>query len=207
MNVCRYQIEVTYDSNVTPYLAAQEKKQRGDVPLREPVAMKIMEHIKVTGNICSDNVSTSLLGSAKVNKVKIFSRPRYMIKRVLTFVSGLQESVLVHFISQNKVKILHKVKTSQNSLHQKFPYYNEQIYIFIIFVSIFELLLKFYAQFYFILNFSNSCNGKNACGNSEGKQHLLCMKSSLLMHKHIIVRQLIYSYKTFALFTRGLFKS
>ena len=25
------------------------------------------------------------------------------------------------------------------------------------------------------------------------------------MHKHIIVRQLIYSYKTFALFTRGLF--
>ena len=30
------------------------------------------------------------------------------------------------------------------------------------------------------------------------------MKSSLLMHKHIIVRQLIYSYKTFALLTRGL---
>ena len=56
-----------------------------------------------------------------------------MIKRVLTFVSGLQESVLVHFISQNKVKILHKVKTCQNSLHQKFPYNNEQIYIFFIF--------------------------------------------------------------------------
>ena len=33
-----------------------------------------------------------------------------MIKRVLTFVSGFQESVLVDFISQNKVKILHKVK-------------------------------------------------------------------------------------------------
>ena len=33
------------------------------------------------------------------------------------------------------------------------------------------------------------------------------MKLSLSMHKHIIVRQLIYSYKTFALFTRGLFKS
>ena len=30
-----------------------------------------------------------------------------MIKRVLTFVSGVQESVLVDFISQNKVKILH----------------------------------------------------------------------------------------------------
>ena len=33
-----------------------------------------------------------------------------MIKGVLTFVSGVQESVLVDFISQNKVKILHKVK-------------------------------------------------------------------------------------------------
>ena len=33
-----------------------------------------------------------------------------MIKCVLTFVSGVHESVLVDFISQNKVKILHKVK-------------------------------------------------------------------------------------------------
>ena len=84
-----------------------------------------------------------------------------MIKRVLTFVSGVQESVLVDFISQNKVKILHEVKTRQNCLHQKFPYKNELIYIFLYF----ELLLKFYAQFYLILNFSNSCNSKNACGN------------------------------------------
>ena len=53
-----------------------------------------------------------------------------MIKPVLTFVSGLQESDLVDFINQNKVKILHKVKTCQNSLHQKFSYKNEQIYIF-----------------------------------------------------------------------------
>ena len=88
-----------------------------------------------------------------------------MIKPVLTFVSGVQKSVLVAFISQNKVKILHKVKTCQNCLHQKFPYKNEQIYIFFIFFSIFELLLKFYAQFYLILNFSNSCNGKYACAN------------------------------------------
>ena len=44
-----------------------------------------------------------------------------MIKHVLMFVSGLQESVLVDFISQNKVKNLYKVKTCQNSLHQKFP--------------------------------------------------------------------------------------
>ena len=49
-----------------------------------------------------------------------------MIKRVLAFVSGVQESVLVDFISQNKVKILHKVKTCQNC-HQKFSYKNEQI--------------------------------------------------------------------------------
>ena len=32
------------------------------------------------------------------------------------------------------------------------------------------------------------------------------MKPSFLMHKHIIVRQFIYSNKTFALFTRGLCK-
>ena len=36
---------------------------------------------------------------------------------------------------------------------------------------------------------------------------LIMHRIALLMHKHIIVRQLIYSYKTFALFTRGLFKS
>ena len=56
-----------------------------------------------------------------------------MIERVLMFVSGVQESVMVNFISQNIVKILHKVKTCQNCLHQKFPYKNEQIYIFFIF--------------------------------------------------------------------------
>ena len=32
-----------------------------------------------------------------------------MIKCVLTFILGVQESVLVDFISQNKVKILHKL--------------------------------------------------------------------------------------------------
>ena len=58
-----------------------------------------------------------------------------MIKRLLTFVSGLQESVLLDFISQNKVKILHKVKTSQNCLYQKFPYKNEQIYILLYFLN------------------------------------------------------------------------
>ena len=47
-----------------------------------------------------------------------------MIKCVLTFLSGVQEYVLVDVISQNKVKIC------QNCLYQKFPYKNEQIYIF-----------------------------------------------------------------------------
>ena len=56
-----------------------------------------------------------------------------MIKLVLTFVSGLQESVLVDFTSQNKVKILHKLKICQHCLHQKFPYKNEQIHIFLYF--------------------------------------------------------------------------
>ena len=54
-----------------------------------------------------------------------------MIKRVLTFVSDVRESALVDFISQNKIKILHKVQTCQNYFHQKFPYKNEQIYIFL----------------------------------------------------------------------------
>ena len=68
------------------------------------------------------------LGPAKVNKVKIFLGPYYMIKHALTFVSSLQESVLVDFISQNEVKLLYKVKNGQKSLHHKFPnfYKNEK---------------------------------------------------------------------------------
>ena len=57
------------------------------------------------------------LGPAKVNKIKIFLGPYFKIKHVLTFVSGFQESVLVDFMSQNKVKILYEVKTGQNFLH------------------------------------------------------------------------------------------
>ena len=52
-----------------------------------------------------------LVRIAKINKVMIFSGPCYMIKCVQTFLSGVQEFALVYFISQNKVKILHKVKT------------------------------------------------------------------------------------------------
>ena len=64
------------------------------------------------------------VGPAKVNDVKNFSGPYYMIKRVLTFVSVVQKSVLVDFLSQNKVKILYKVKTCKNCLHQKFSNLN-----------------------------------------------------------------------------------
>ena len=59
-----------------------------------------------------------------------------MIKRVLTFISGVQESVLLNFMSQNKVKTLHEVKTCQNCLHQKFPYKNKTIsLLFYVFLS------------------------------------------------------------------------
>ena len=75
-----------------------------------------------------------------------------MIKRVLTFVSDVQESVLVDFISQNKVKILFIKHFLTKTNKFRFFY-------------IFELLLKMYLQFYLILNFSNSYNGKNPCGN------------------------------------------
>ena len=73
-----------------------------------------------------------------------------MIKRVLTFVSGVQKSVLVDFLSQNKVKILHKVKILfiKNSLTK-----TNKFTFFLYFFSIFQLLLKFCAQFYLILNF------------------------------------------------------
>ena len=48
-----------------------------------------------------------------------------MIKRVLTFVSGVQEFVLLDFLSQN----LHTVKTCL----QKFPYKNEKTYFLYVF--------------------------------------------------------------------------
>ena len=53
-----------------------------------------------------------------------------MIKPAPMFVLGVQESVFVDFVSQNKVKILHEVKTCQDFFYQKFPYKNEQIYVF-----------------------------------------------------------------------------
>ena len=84
-----------------------------------------------------------------------------MIKRVLTFVSGVQESVLVDFISQNFASSQNLSKLSSS----KISFQKRTNLDFFIYFLIFELLLKFYTQFYLILNFSNSCNGKNACGN------------------------------------------
>ena len=54
-----------------------------------------------------------------------------MIKHVLTFVSGVLESVLISFLVKIKSKFcIYKVKTFQNCLHQKFldpnPYKNEK---------------------------------------------------------------------------------
>ena len=60
-------------------------------------------------NLYSSNSYMSSIGPAKVSKVKIFSGPCYRIKCVLTFVSGVQESVLVDFISQNKHCIVGKI--------------------------------------------------------------------------------------------------
>ena len=84
-----------------------------------------------------------------MSKVKNLSEPYYLIKRVLTFVSGVQESVLLDFISQNIAKILHKVKTCQNCLYQKFPYKNEKTCISFIFFSIFALILSAISFDYF----------------------------------------------------------
>ena len=55
-----------------------------------------------------------------------------MIKRVLTFVLHVQESVLLDFVCQNKVK------TCQNCFHHKFPYKNEKNCI--LFCFFFEFL-------------------------------------------------------------------
>ena len=74
----------------------------------------------------------SVLEPAKVNIFKIFSGSCYMIKRVLTFISIVQESALVDFVSQNKLK------TCKICLCQKFPYKNKKnLYIFL---YVFEFL-------------------------------------------------------------------
>ena len=90
---------------------------------------------------------------------------------------------MVDFIDQNKFKILHKGKTTQNCLYQKFPYQNDQIYIYIFFLN-FELLLKFYVQFYLILNYRNSYNG---CIIITILRAVIEKEVALIMYKIVIV--------------------
>ena len=66
------------------------------------------------GRFIMQQYNICLIGPATVNKVKIFSVPSYMIKCVLTFVSGVQESVLVDFISQNKIVFIKNFLTKTN---------------------------------------------------------------------------------------------
>ena len=128
-----------------------------------------------------------------------------MIKRELMFVSSVQDFVLLDFISQSFAfsQNLQKLSLSKISL-QKLT----NLYFFFNFY-IFKLLLKFYAQFYLILNYRNRCNNCTIVTIMRviiEKEIALPKHEIMVMHKHIIVRQLIYSYKTFLLFTRGLFK-
>ena len=52
------------------------------------------------------------------------------------------EVCFVKFLSQNKVKILLRLKTCQNCLYQKFPYKNKQIYIFVLCFLNFRAAIK-----------------------------------------------------------------
>ena len=59
-----------------------------------------------------------------------------MMKRVLTFVSGLQESVLLDLISQNKVKICMKSKLVKIVFIKNFlTKMKKNLYFFYIFVN------------------------------------------------------------------------
>lgn len=65
-------VKSKYVANITPYLGAQEKEQRGGVPLGESVVVKITEHIKGKGyNICCDNFFTSLPLAEKLQQSKL----------------------------------------------------------------------------------------------------------------------------------------
>ena len=83
-------VKSKYVANITPYLGAQEKEQRGDVPLGESVVLKITEHIKGKGyNICCDNFFTSLplaekLQQEKLSLVGTIKKNRRDLSKVMT---------------------------------------------------------------------------------------------------------------------------
>ena len=54
-------VETKYVINIIPYLGAQERSERGDVPLAESVVLKLIQPIRGRGyNVCCDNFFTSL---------------------------------------------------------------------------------------------------------------------------------------------------
>ena len=65
-------VKSKYVANTTPYLGAQEKEQRGNVPLEESVVLKYTQHIKGKGyNICCNNFFTSLPLAEKLQQAKL----------------------------------------------------------------------------------------------------------------------------------------
>ena len=65
-------VKSKYVANTTPYLGAEQKEQRGNVPLGEPVVVKLTEHIKGKGYIiCCNNIFTSLLLAEKLQQAKL----------------------------------------------------------------------------------------------------------------------------------------
>ena len=65
-------VETKYVSNIIPYLGAQEKEQRGGLPLGESVVLKLTEHVKGRGyNVCCDNFFTSLPLAEKLSRNKL----------------------------------------------------------------------------------------------------------------------------------------
>ena len=65
-------VETKYVLNIDVYLGAQEKEQRGGVPLAESVVVNLCKHIKGKGfNITCDNFFTSLSVAEKLTKDKL----------------------------------------------------------------------------------------------------------------------------------------
>ena len=65
-------VKYNYVANITTYLDAQEKKQRGNVPLGESVVVKLTEYIKGKRyNICCNNFLTSLPWAEKLKQAKL----------------------------------------------------------------------------------------------------------------------------------------
>ena len=60
-----------YVFNIIPYLGAQEKDERGSVPLAESVVMKLAQHVTGKKYITCDNFFTSLQLAKRLANEKI----------------------------------------------------------------------------------------------------------------------------------------